>query len=511
MKNVLHSIVQSKTKSALFLLLPAIIVYIQVKTFDFSPLDEQWMILKSQAELQHWKTLLTSFHTSIADYYYRPLVTCSFVIDYHLGKINPGVYHFTNLLLHLACVLVFFKLMLLFGFDRMKAFLVALLFSLHPVLVHAVAWVPGRNDSLLCLFSLASVYFLKQYYMHASIKNFLLHLLFFILALFTKETAVILPPVFLILHVGSKQPFSLKESSRLGMYVLLLVAWWLLRVEQVVGLPDSGMSLSERGLSFLKVLCIYCGKAVLPLQLSIYPTLANSSLILPLLTLGVTGFCIYKFGFEKKEEALSYLLVFFLWVLIPSWYATTKSNSELYEHRIYAALPWLLMGLGLVRWPTKYIGYVLLLVVVFFSVYTHQRAKHYKNLLSFSDAGIKESPDFYLFYQIKGDLAYAKKDIRGALAYSNKAIQIRPDKGELYSNRGSTHFALGNYKEAIRDFSEAIAKAGKRKEFVLNRCIAYGRLNKIDSALQDYVFLKACCPDFIPEKLKTQLDKLVTK
>lgn len=511
MKNVLHSIVQSKTKSALFLLIPAIIVYIQVKAFDFSPLDEQWMILKSQAELQHWKTLLASFHTSIADYYYRPLVTCSFVIDYHLGKINPGVYHLTNLLLHLACTFVFFKLMLLFGFDRMKAFLVALLFSVHPVLVHAVAWVPGRNDSLLCLFSLTSVYFLKQYYRQANIKNFLLHLLFFILALFTKETAAILPPVFLILHVSSKQPFSLKENGRLGLYVLLIVAWWLLRAEQVVKLPESGISISERGLSFLKVLCIYCGKAVLPLQLSIYPTLANTSVIVPLLTLGVTGICIYKYGFDKKEEAVSYLLIFFLLVLIPSWYATTKSNSELYEHRTYSALPWLLMGLALVRWPKKYAGYGLLVVILSFSVYTHQRTKHYKNLVSFSDAGIKESPDFYLFYQIKGDIAYSKKDIRGALAYSNKAIDIRPDKGELYSNRGSTYFALGNYQEAIHDFSEAIAKAGKRKEFVLNRCIAYGRLNKIDSALQDYVYLKACCPDFIPEKLKTQLDKLVTK
>jgi hypothetical protein len=62
----------------------------------------------------------------------------------------------------------------------------ALVFAVHPALASAVAWIPGRNDTLLAVMGLASWLLLRK-------KKWVAHLVFFALAVMTKETALVLP------------------------------------------------------------------------------------------------------------------------------------------------------------------------------------------------------------------------------------------------------------------------------------------------------------------------------
>ena len=62
----------------------------------------------------------------------------------------------------------------------------------------AVAWIPGRNDSLLAVFSLAAWLFFLRDRARPSRVDRALHLGLFALALLTKETAVALPLVWLL-------------------------------------------------------------------------------------------------------------------------------------------------------------------------------------------------------------------------------------------------------------------------------------------------------------------------
>ena len=51
---------------------------------------------------------LRHFFTTPLQFMYTPVVSLSYAVDYHLGKLDPTVYHATNLVLHLCNVVLVF-------------------------------------------------------------------------------------------------------------------------------------------------------------------------------------------------------------------------------------------------------------------------------------------------------------------------------------------------------------------------------------------------------------------
>jgi tetratricopeptide (TPR) repeat protein len=88
---------------------------------------------------------------------YRPLRHISYAVDFSVWGPSPLGYHLTNVLLHLATILVVFTVLRLFGLSLVFASVGAALFSLHPVQVDAVAYISGRRDVLMGLGYVLSV------------------------------------------------------------------------------------------------------------------------------------------------------------------------------------------------------------------------------------------------------------------------------------------------------------------------------------------------------------------
>lgn len=131
--------------------------------------------------------------------YYRPLLAASFILDYTLWGNNAFGFHLTNLIFHsLASILVFILLEALLQ-ERMVAFCSALLFSVHPIHTESVSFISGRVDLLPLAFCLASLILFLKY---ASDKKFIFYavsLFSFFVALLTKEMAVTLPFLVLVM------------------------------------------------------------------------------------------------------------------------------------------------------------------------------------------------------------------------------------------------------------------------------------------------------------------------
>ena len=158
-----------------------------------------------------WTNQLTS--------HYIPLTWMSFGLDYGIWKEHAVGYHLTNVLLHAANAAVFFLLALAIfkrAFWRPEvqseaplvcgAGLASLLFSLHPLRVESVAWATERRDVLSGLFFLLALLI----YVHAfpaepkgsmPRKSYLICLALFAMSILSKEIAVTLPFVLLILDV----------------------------------------------------------------------------------------------------------------------------------------------------------------------------------------------------------------------------------------------------------------------------------------------------------------------
>ena len=507
MNKTSKSFFENKTYIVLTLILPALFLYFKSLKYDFTPMDEQWMILKNTSFLQNWSSIKDAFTKPIAEVYYRPLFVISLITDYHLGKTSPFIYHFTNLFFHLSCVLLLYKFLTLSQVQKKLAFTFALLFSLHPVMLHAVAWVPGRNDLMLCFFTLLSLIYLNNYFIENKIKYNLLHILFFICALFTKESAIALPLVYAFTYYVYKGFQPKKMFTLIGVWLLISVLWFAIRNNIVNYMLPIETNFLSGIKNFILSFILFIGKAVFPFNQSILPTLKNSTILIGIISICVLVFATYKLGVNNKKIALLGLLIFFSMLFISVWFGATKSSGEHYEQRLYTSMIGAFLFLSTLKFNnnSKNFNYLIVIIICFFAIKTFVRMDVYKNKNTFAECGIQECPDYYLFYVTKGEDFYRKKDYNNAIVLINKAIELRPDRGDLYSNRGSAYFALGMIKEAIADFTQAINKSEFKMEYYLNRCIALNKINDTENAMKDLELLKKCCPNQIPQKLNDEL------
>jgi tetratricopeptide (TPR) repeat protein len=131
--------------------------------------------------------------------YYRPLQTVSYMINYFFGGLNPLGYHLVNILCHLGCVLLLWRLVHKLSGDEVIAMIVAALFAVHPVNTNAVTYIAGRADPLAFLFLLMSLSLFLEYRarteIHALSRTafFAGSALSFVAAMFSRESAMIFP------------------------------------------------------------------------------------------------------------------------------------------------------------------------------------------------------------------------------------------------------------------------------------------------------------------------------
>ncbi|MCB9920152.1 MAG: hypothetical protein H6832_17255 [Planctomycetes bacterium] len=147
---------------------------------------------------------------------YRPLVTVSLALDVARGGLDdPRILHATNLTLHvLSTALV--SLLAYVAAPRVPwlcGLVAGCFFALHPVTAEPAGWIVARNSGLVVFFMLASTTLFALQTRTGGRVPGRLALVFAILALLTKETAVLLSVWFFVTEVvqrllGSAGPFS---------------------------------------------------------------------------------------------------------------------------------------------------------------------------------------------------------------------------------------------------------------------------------------------------------------
>jgi len=90
--------------------------------------------------------------TSMAANFYHPLTWLSYMLDSSLYGVTPAGYRLTNLILHLASMLLCYRALIRATGDRLAAAVAAALFALHPLHVESVVWIAERKDALSTFF-----------------------------------------------------------------------------------------------------------------------------------------------------------------------------------------------------------------------------------------------------------------------------------------------------------------------------------------------------------------------
>ena len=153
--------------------------------------------------------------------FYRPIGEMTFALDFAIWGLRPIGYHLTNLLLHLLCIFLVWRLARRLFDEAGWAIVVAVVFALHPIHNEAVGWISGRFDVLVAVCALgATLSFLNARRAGAAWKRWgALSLLWFVVGLGCKETALIMPAVLLVVEVLRVR--DVREQGSIGRLVAI--------------------------------------------------------------------------------------------------------------------------------------------------------------------------------------------------------------------------------------------------------------------------------------------------
>jgi protein O-mannosyl-transferase len=194
-----------KIKDTYKILFIAFVIFTVYYPSLYAPLNPVDDVMLTNRLLNMGKfSLWDIFASASGDYYYRPLLTLSFVSDKYLWGIQQSFMHLENILLHVInAVLVFLVARKFFSRLEIDNSLLPLastmLFALHPINTEAVNWISGRSDLLSGVFVLLATFYLLNALEKSSFISCLLSYFLFITGCLAKETVLFFLPAALLI------------------------------------------------------------------------------------------------------------------------------------------------------------------------------------------------------------------------------------------------------------------------------------------------------------------------
>lgn len=338
----------------IIIILLALLCFGKIIFFGFLNYDDNLFIVDNKKILGDFSNIPSVFQHGIWSLvnfdaptdYYRPFLILSFMIDAHIGGASTLVYHASNIFYHLIACLLLFRLLQKLDIKKEAALFLTLLFTVHPVLVQAVAWIPGRNDILLAIFVFASFLHFINYSQSGKVKFLILHFLFFFFALMTKETAVLLPVIcFLYSTFFSESKFPVKKNFiNAAIWIVLIMVYFYIR-ENAIGKTEQDVTVTlliQTVLYRIPAIIQYLGKIIFPFNLSVKPTQEDTSYI-PGVIAFITISALIFLSEKKNYKQIIFGSAWFILFLLPVLSLPKDFNNNLFEHRAYLPLTGMLI------------------------------------------------------------------------------------------------------------------------------------------------------------------------
>jgi len=147
----------SSLRAGLWIVLFGALVHWGMLAAPFKTMDDYFSIKNNPLVMEpgHLREMFTSSFFR-EGHYYRPLVTLSFRLEYQLFGLNSFYYNLSNLVCHLTVALLVFFLIRRLVKDTSVALWTGLLFAVHPVHWEAVDNIAGRSILLNAVFGLSA-------------------------------------------------------------------------------------------------------------------------------------------------------------------------------------------------------------------------------------------------------------------------------------------------------------------------------------------------------------------
>ena len=416
----------------------------------------------------------------------RPLVNLSFAINYALGGLNPEGYHAVNLLIHLLAGLTLFGIIRrtlrwpffknrYAGRETALAFVVALLWLLHPLQTESVTYIIQRAESLAGLFYLLTLYLAIRGFEGNRGTWYVAATLSAIAGIATKEITASLPLIVLLydrLYVS--ESFRAAIKKRRLFYGAMAMTWILLAtlVLQAKGRGGTvgfghGITSWEYARSQFQAIVYYLKLCFWPspLVLDYGSELLTGiwwpqAILLFLLAMGTLVALRFK-------SAIGFLGAWFFLILAPSSSVVPVVTQIMAEHRMYLPLAsvvvlcvlgadwiWITWRRGL---TTVYIpALVVTIIATFFAWGTLKRNSDYHSCFGiWKDTEMKRPGSSRAHVSVALELAKMRKFDEASTQFRS-ALKINPENVDALCGLAAVLGIQGHFPEAIKYNRQAI-------------------------------------------------------
>lgn len=433
------------------------------------------------------KNIAESFTKGETHGVYAPLTALSLSMNHAQAKMNPKPYHVTNIIIHLAVVLLVFIFLFSLSKNLLFTAIATLFFSLHPAQVESVTYIAGRRDLLFSLFAVISLLLYLKYKLKGNKSMYWLSVGCFLLSLLSKTQALLFPFLLMALDFFlNTKPFSRKNITEKVPYFLLMVVFGIVAVAVKQASPEFRITDEAMEFPFLyRVLfglwgyVLYIYQALVPNHLSMihpYPSAFPAYGYLGIATAcGVLYWCYWLFKHDKKTTLFGVLFFSINLVLMLQFFP--NSYGLLNDHYLY--LP--LVGIGVLiahialSSSPKYRKIVLGIIGVYIAgltVSTIHRIEVFSNPITVNTDVIEKYPDSYVAYNNRGSAYFKQNDLKMALQDFDQAIKLYPNSAYSLNNRSLIYLTAGNFDLAMADLNKALSLKPDYADAYSNRAIA---------------------------------------
>ena len=476
---------------------------------------------------------------------YYPLVLTTFWILHKFLGLNPFPYHLLNVLLHAVSALLLWRTLQLLKIPG--AWLGAVLWALHPVMVQSVAWITELKNTQSCVFYLLSIlWFLKwqnrtegkptsSFKFERSVGNrslgeFLLSLVFFILATLSKPSVVMLPFVLALCIWWRRGKIRWRDMLTLTPFILVsaLAGGWTIWEQKfharAIG-PDWAQTFPERLIIAGKAIWFYLGKLMWPHPLIfIYPrwNIDSSKVVayLPLVA-ALTGLIALGFIHAKWGRAVLFAAAYYVVSLFPvlGFFSVFFFRySFVSDHFQYLASmgPLALAGAGIatvfgrshetagtlvsspavvplsgstVAIPQRRLvlsSCLCGLLLLFLGLLTWRQTAEYRNLFALYTATLRKNTDCWMAHYNLGIALSEQGEADQAIDHYKRAVAVRPDYAEAHYNLGRLLVQRGQLDDAIAHYESAAAINPVDAEAQNNLGVTLFGIGRVDDAIMHY-------------------------
>jgi protein O-mannosyl-transferase len=483
--------------------------YLPTADYALTHLDDNKHILDHAELNSDMANIPATFSNVYYGKFYRPVLSISYIIDTNLLGNEFADYHLSNIAMHALGAALVFLVLIAMGYKQINSLLLSVFFALHPILTPAVSWIPGRNDSLLGIMIFSSFLFLVLYIKNQkdskSLLYLILHIIFYMGALFTKEVSAVFPFV-CFAYIIFTQTEKIVNSRNLTLGALWFVGglvWFFMRQAALADLIGKG---AEFGfgvfLESFQVIFAQAGKILLPYRMVAFSSVEMIAVISGLVLLGGLAFMAYK----QKDDGNYYpwfgLVWFILFVLPPLFFKLSFADEfmDFAEHRTYVPL------LGVIICIAEILRYykvdfkkpiaiaVAAVLIIAFGAKAYSYQSVFEGRVPFWTHSTEIYPEKSRAYSDLGIVYFDSKDYKTAEKHFLEAYEINSDDPYANFNLGKCYSKMNQFEKSLYHYEKAV-KTDLNPVWNIDIGVAYVRLNRLEEGIASYKKALAVLPN----------------